>query len=383
MAETNPRSKLRSMKRQYFLVTFLLTISLFLVVYLPMEILFTIFEAGPYVRLGFTAALFVADYIAVNFIVNHKLQSRFIREAAPMLDTIQPPEPEYVMDEETARKLEETQRLQARKKNNTFFSRLYRSLAPTEDPEEELHPTSELPQQESDKKEIAKPNPKRKPELKQKKVKAEQQATQLRSRHADETNHSTEPKPSSTSSWQTTVEDMKTADYNDVVQALRNAGETIEPIQETAPVKTSADTDKAPQRQLPSRRRRRQEQKAAEAAQASVPRQESDSTVQKEKRQADRVKRNHTSKKEQRDSRAQRNQQQEVRHENIPKKRNDKTKKKRQPANRVADSADQVQSSAASNWSTPLDEMKTEELETAVEKAMRQGYNPISNERNK
>ena len=88
-----------------------------------------------------------------------------------MLDTIQPPEPEYVMDEETARKLEETQRLQARKKNNTFFSRLYRSLAPTEDPEEELHPTSELPQQESDKKGIAKPNPKRKPELKQKKVK--------------------------------------------------------------------------------------------------------------------------------------------------------------------------------------------------------------------
>ena len=382
MAETNPRSKLRSMKRQYFLVTFLLTISLFLVVYLPMEILFTIFEAGPYVRLGFTAALFVADYIAVNFIVNHKLQSRFIREAAPMLDTIQPPEPEYVMDEETARKLEETQRLQARKKNNTFFSRLYRSLAPTEDPEEELHPTSELPQQESDKKEIAKPNPKRKPELKQKKVKAEQQATQRRSRHADETNHSTEPKPSSTSSWQTTVEDMKTADYNDVVQALRIAGETIEPIQETAPVITSADTDNAPQRQLPSRRRRRQEQIAAEAAKASVPRQESDSAVQKEKRQADRVKRNHTSKKEQRDSRVQRKQQ-EVRHEHIHKKRNDITKKKRHPANRVADSANQAQSSAASNWSTPLDEMKTEELETAVEKAMRQGYNPISNERNK
>ncbi|MBP3868974.1 MAG: hypothetical protein J6D38_07665, partial [Solobacterium sp.] len=75
--------------------------------------------------------------------------------------------------------------------------------------------------------------------------------------------------------------------------------------------------------------------------------------------------------------------QQEVRHEHIPKKRNDKTKKKRQPANRVADSANQTQTSAASNWSTPLDEMKTEELETAVEKAMRQGYNPISNERNK
>ena len=62
---------------------------------------------------------------------------------------------------------------------------------------------------------------------------------------------------------------------------------------------------------------------------------------------------------------------------------NRQTKKKRHPANRVADSANQAQSSAASNWSTPLDEMKTEELETAVEKAMRQGYNPISNERNK
>ena len=417
------------MKRQYFLVTFLLAIGLFLAVYLPMEILFTIFEAGPYLRLTLIVILLIADEIAVSYIVNKKQQSRWIREAPPLLDTIQAPEPEYIMDEETARRIEETRRIQTVRKNNSFLSRLYRSLSPSDDAEDELRnppeqtvPKSDLPiagtkpsrmdpRQDrknrkpvpSDLKADAKPDVQKKRHTQAKRRRSgsdeNQPAEQNRTQPQREAVNAA-ASASAGSSWQTPVEDMKTADYEDVVKALKDAGETVEPIRETRTADPASRT-------VPSRRRRRQQREAAakQSAETRNSRSDTSDSIVSPKNNGRQTTEGKNDSKTASDS------------ERKPKKRTAAAKnaanrrpsdRKRNPEKRLASengsarrSVDasgrkprrrsqperqpnqKTEAKPASNWSTPFAEQKTEELETAVEKALRQGYNPISNERNK
>lgn len=413
------------MKRQYFLVTFLLAIGLFLAVYLPMEILFTIFEAGPYLRLTLIVILLIADEIAVSYIVNKKLQSRWIREAPPLLDTIQAPEPEYIMDEETARRIEETRRIQTVRKNNSFLSRLYRSLSPSDDAEDELRNPPEQTVPKSDlsaagtKPSRMDPRPDR---MNRKPVPSDPKADaklDVQKKHHTQAKHrrsgSDESRPaeqnrtqpqreavnaaasaSAGSSWQTPVEDMKTADYEDVVKALKDAGETVEPIRETRTADPASRT-------VPSRRRRRQQREAAakQSAESRNSRSDTFDSIVNPKSNGRQTTEGKNDSKTASDS------------ERKPKKRTAAAKtganrrpsdRKRNPEKRLASengsarrSVDasrrkqrrrsqpdrKTEAKPASNWSTPFEEQKTEELETAVEKALRQGYNPISNERNK
>ena len=302
MADRNPRSKLRSMKRQYFFMTFFLAFGLFLVVYLPMEILFTIFECGPYVRIGLIAALFFADYLTVNYLVNHLWKDKWKREVPELLDVIKAPEPAYVMDEETAKKLEETSRIETKKKNGGFLAHLYRSLSPSDDAEE-------MP--------------------------------------------------------------------------------TLEP---KLPVAMEAKEEK----QVPSRLKKRREKEAAEIAKNQIPKDVSTpvsadhETAGVEKPVPSGVKKHADLEKAEKRE----NQERKDDSESIPdQKRSKKSKKhhkKKQKPKQMEETPKSAEEAVLSkteteggSWMTPLDEMKTEELETAVENALRQGYNPTSNERNK
>ena len=65
------------------------------------------------------------------------------------------------------------------------------------------------------------------------------------------------------------------------------------------------------------------------------------------------------------------------------KKQEQKPKKVEETPKPVRETVPAKAETEGGSWMTPLDEMKTEELETAVENALRQGYNPTSNERNK
>ncbi len=264
------------MKRQYFFVTFLLAFGLFLAVYLPMEILFTIFEAGPYMRLGLIAVLFFADYLTVNYLVNHRWNDRWKREAPELLDVIKAPEPAYVMDEATAKKLEASARKETPKKNVSFFDRLYRSLSPSDDAE---LPSAELSTAENKK-----------------------------SAETEETPKDAEPK----------------------------------------------ETPKAP-----SRMRKRMEQESA--AQDEKQSEENAAKPVETAKPAERPEKKRNKKNRSKPKHAQ---------------------QKQKPAE-ASPEAPKKEESEGGSWMTPLDEMKTEELETAVENAMRQGYNPTSNERNK
>ena len=301
MADRNPRSKLRTMKRQYFFMTFFLAFGLFLVVYLPMEILFTIFECGPYVRLGLIAALFFADYLTVNYLVNHLWNDKWKREVPELLDEIKAPEPAYVMDEETAKKLEETAKIEKKKKNNGFLAHLYRSLSPSDDAEEmpttapesaEVHPAAE-----------EKPVPSR-------------------------------------------------------MKKRREAEAAMEPdnlpVKEVQEPQAEAPEEVKEEPQVPSRQKKRNENE-------TVPEPEN-------REKAEPKPETQPSKKAKKQSKKK------------PERKNKKTEETKTAAEEKTPVKTETE---GGSWMTPLDEMKTEELETAVENALRQGYNPTSNERNK
>ncbi|MBR2676787.1 MAG: hypothetical protein IKE28_07745 [Solobacterium sp.] len=301
MADRNPRSKLRTMKRQYFFMTFFLAFGLFLVVYLPMEILFTIFECGPYVRLGLIAALFFADYLTVNYLVNHLWNDKWKREVPELLDEIKAPEPAYVMDEETAKKLEETAKIEKKKKNSGFLAHLYRSLSPSDDAEEmpttapesaEVHPAAE-----------EKPVPSR----------------------------------------------MKKRREAEAAMEPENL-----PVKEVQEPQAAAPEEVKEEPQVPSHRKKRNENE-------TVPEPEN-------REKAEPKPETQPSKKAKKQSK---------------KKPERKNKKTEETKTAVEETTPVKTETESGSWMTPLDEMKTEELETAVENALRQGYNPTSNERNK
>ena len=98
MSERNPRSKLRSMKRRYFWTTVAVYLGVFLFAYLMLEVLFMIFEAGPYTRLSAYAVLFVVSGVITDHIINQTLKDRWRREAPDILDVIKAPEPAYIPD---------------------------------------------------------------------------------------------------------------------------------------------------------------------------------------------------------------------------------------------------------------------------------------------
>ena len=304
MADRNPRSKLRSMKRQYFFMTFFLAFGLFLLVYLPMEILFTIFECGPYVRIGFIAALFFADYLTVNYLVNHLWKDKWKREVPELLDVIKAPEPAYVMDEETARKLEETARIETKKKSGGFLAHLYRSLSPSDDAEE-------MPAFE--------PKPLVAIEAKEEK----QVPSRLKKRREKEAAENPE------NQTQKDVSKPEPADHE-------TAGEE-KPV--PSRVKKHEDPEKLQKKENPDRK--------------------DDSESKPDQKHSKKAKKHRKKKQEQK-----------------PKKVEETPKPARETVPAKAETE-------GGSWMTPLDEMKTEELETAVENALRQGYNPTSNERNK
>ena len=96
MGERNPRSKLRAMKRRYFIAAAAVYFGVFLFSYLVLEILFMIFEAGPYTKLSALFVLFVITGVITDHIINQTLKDRWRREAPDILDSIKVPEPAYI-----------------------------------------------------------------------------------------------------------------------------------------------------------------------------------------------------------------------------------------------------------------------------------------------
>ncbi len=74
MSNKNPRSKLSQMKRKYFFSVILYFVSYFLITLLVAEILFTITEAIPTIRLVVIIFLIVTDIIFTNYVLNSDLK---------------------------------------------------------------------------------------------------------------------------------------------------------------------------------------------------------------------------------------------------------------------------------------------------------------------
>ena len=98
MNERNPRSKLRQMKRRYFAATMLVYLFLFPLIYLVCEIMFMIFETGPYTKLAVLLMFMVIDGVVTDHIINRVMKNRWQREAPDILDEIKAPEPAYIPD---------------------------------------------------------------------------------------------------------------------------------------------------------------------------------------------------------------------------------------------------------------------------------------------
>ena len=98
MNERNPRSKLRQMKRRYFAATALVYLVIFFIAYLVCEMLFMIFEAGPYTELAVLLMVMVIDGVLTDYIINTRMKNRWRREAPDILDDFKAPEPAYIPD---------------------------------------------------------------------------------------------------------------------------------------------------------------------------------------------------------------------------------------------------------------------------------------------
>ena len=98
MNERNPRSKLRQMKRRYFAATVLVYLVLFFIAYLIAEMLFMIFETGPFTELAVILMILVIDGVVTDYIINQRMKNRWRREAPDILDEFKAPEPAYIPD---------------------------------------------------------------------------------------------------------------------------------------------------------------------------------------------------------------------------------------------------------------------------------------------
>lgn len=339
MAETNPRSKLRSMKRRYFWTVAALFFAVFLAFYLFLQIIFMIFELTPYTRLIVVAVVILLDMGIVHYLVNHRWNDRWKREAPELIDAIQVPEPAYIMDEKTAKELAAKQAAAAKEtKKKGFFQRMIDSLAPVEETEEE---TASIPAQKEEKKQ-QEPAPKPKESHTPRHAMTYESPKEIPAAEAAAVSASKQP----SSSWQTKLEDMKTQKIEELLSA-ENDAEKKPKAAEPVSVKQEAKQDEPPS----AKRAKKKESKQQAASKKQAARSEQGKKESKPKQQ--------------------------------DRKKTKKQKKGKRKAEEGKKPASKPPVKQAPGWSTPFDEMKTEELQSAVEKALEGGYNPNSDERNK
>jgi len=105
MKSANPRSRIGAMKLRYYMTVTGMTIGIFLILNILLQILYMILETEPYVRLAGVIVLFILVCVLVHRIVNVRWIEKWTRVETE--DTgVTAPEPEYVVDEELAKELE-------------------------------------------------------------------------------------------------------------------------------------------------------------------------------------------------------------------------------------------------------------------------------------
>lgn len=317
---------------QYFLTTAVLFTGIFVVLHFFSTVLFMISEISPYARLAVFFSIVAVDYFLVNYIVNVKLSSRWKREAPDLMDAIQVPEPEYVMDEETARKLE-TEKAQAaatpkQPVRKGIIAKLLRSLAPVDDDSPEVV--------RENREEPGKPVTAPKPQPRH--------AAHSQGDASTSSDMAGAPQqPSAAKGWQKRLDEMETAKLSEVLPILEQHDVKAEPVSAREEKQVKKDIAGKPESEVKQTSRRLFSGRRKEKTETQ-PSKPSKKQVKERKRR--------------------------------------KAGKKEKPNAAVSESSESL-SASASSWSVPFDEMETEELETAVEKAMDGGYNPTSKERNK